>query len=45
MPQLTLDQRYELSYLKKQQCTNSIIAEQLGVHPSYYKTRIVPKFR
>lgn len=40
MPQLTLEQRYELSYLKKQQCTNTIIAEQLGVHPSTIKREL-----
>ena len=29
MPQLTLEQRYEISHLKKQGCNNKFVAEQV----------------
>lgn len=40
MPQLTLEQRYEISHLKKQGCNNKFVAEQIGVHPTTIKREL-----
>ena len=40
MPQLTLEQRYEISYLKKQVLTNLSVATHLGVHPTTIKREL-----
>ena len=34
MPQITLDQRYQISHLKKQGYTNSDIGQYIGFHPT-----------
>jgi len=40
MPQLTLDQRYEIWNLKTQGCNNKFVAQQIGVHPTTIKREL-----
>lgn len=40
MPQLTLDQRYEISHLKNKGFNNKYIAEQIGVHSTTIKREL-----
>ncbi|WP_425595446.1 helix-turn-helix domain-containing protein, partial [Polaribacter atrinae] len=40
MPQLTLDQRYEIWNLKIQGCNNKFVALQIGVHPTTIKREL-----
>lgn len=40
MPQLTLDQRYEIWNLKIQGCNNKFVAQQIRVHPTTIKREL-----